>query len=158
MYTFNAPRLLRAGHLTLPSSYAPYRPWASGVQGGHVVLKYTPIWPAVLAAGSAFGSMRVGVAAAAAAAVVLTALLGREVFGRWTEGMVAAPILLLSPLFLVQAGTFLSYLFQLVLDLAIVLLVLGALRRRPPAGPAPRTAVARLVGAGFLWGIACFTA
>ncbi len=155
MYTFGA-RLLRAGHLSLPSSFAPYRPWASGVQSGHVLLKYTPVWPGVLAAGSTVGSMRVGVAVTAAIAVVLTGLLGREVFGRWTEGLVAAPILLLSPLFLVQAGTFLSYLFQLTLDLAIVLLVLGAMRRWPRDGRAPRAAVGRMAGAGAVWGIACF--
>jgi hypothetical protein len=155
MYEFGA-RLLRSGHLTLPASYAPFRPWASGLHGDHLVLKYTPVWPAVLAIGNGAGSMRVGVAITSAVAVVLMALLGRELFGRWREGLLAAAILVCSPLFLLQAGTLLSYLFQLGLDLAIVLLVLGGLRRWPERGPAPRAAVLRLVGGGAVWGIALF--
>lgn len=155
MYTF-AARLLRTGHLTLPASFASYRPWASGVHGGRLVLKYTPVWPGVLAAGDAIGSTRIAVGATAATAVVLTAMLGRELFDRWTEGLLAATMLVLSPLFLVQAGTFLSYLFQLVLDLAVVLLVLGALRRWPAHGPPPRGVIGRLVAGGAVWGIAVF--
>jgi hypothetical protein len=65
-------------------------------------------------------------------------------------------MLVLSPLFLVQEGTFLSYLFQLVLDLAILLLVLGAFRRWPAPGRPPRAAVVRLVGGGAVWGLAAF--
>jgi 4-amino-4-deoxy-L-arabinose transferase-like glycosyltransferase len=155
MYVFSA-RLLRTGHLTLPASFAPYRPWASGVRGGRLVLKYTPVWPSVLAVGPTFGSMRIGVAVVSAGAVVLMGLLGRELFGRWREGLLAAALLLLSPLFLFQAATFLSYLFQLVLDLAILLLVLGALRRWPVHGPVPNHVVFRLVAAGAVWGVALF--
>ena len=155
MYVFEA-RLLRRGHLTLPASFSPFRPWASGVRGGRLVLKYAPVWPSVLAIGASFGSMRFAGAAAAAAAVVLMGLLGRELFGRWIEGLVAAAILVLSPVFLVQAGTYLPYVFQLVLDLAVVLLVLGALRRWPQEGAAPRRVVGRLVVGGVVWGLAVF--
>jgi 4-amino-4-deoxy-L-arabinose transferase-like glycosyltransferase len=156
MYVFSA-RLLQSGRLTLPASYAPFRPWASGVRDGKLVLKYTPVWPSVLALGGKLGSMRLGAALASAAAVVLIGLLGRELFGRWREGPLAGGFLLLSPLFVFQSGTYLPYVFQLALDLAVMLLVLGALRRWPSDNaPVPTGVVARLLAAGFLWGGACF--
>src|SRR5262249_30186925 len=89
-------------------------------------------------------------------AVVLTAALGHELFGRWAEGVVAASLLLCSPLFLVQEGTYLSYLFQLVLDLAVVLLVVGAIRRWPSSRRSRRAARARLAVGGAVWGVALF--
>jgi 4-amino-4-deoxy-L-arabinose transferase-like glycosyltransferase len=156
MYAF-AARLLQRGRFTLPASYAPFRPWATGVRNGKLVVKYTPVWPSVLALGGRLGSMRLGAAFAAAVAVVLIGMLGRELFGRWTEGLIAAGLLLLSPLFFFQSGTYLPYVFQLALDLAVALLVLGAFRRWPADdSPAPRRVVARLVAAGLLWGAACF--
>jgi len=155
MYAFDA-RLLLHGHLTLPASDVPFRPWASGVRGGRLVLKYTPVWPAMLAIGEGLGSMRLAAAAGAAAAVVLTGLLGRELFGRWREAVLAATVLVLSPLFFVQSGTLLPYVFQLALDVATMLLVLSAMRRWPLQGRAPPGATARLVGAGALWGVALF--
>src|SRR5262245_39073128 len=85
-----AARLVARGRLTLPASYDPFRPWATGARNGKVVLKYTPVWPAVLALGGKLGSLRLGSAFAAAAAVVLIGLLGRELFGRWVEGLLAA--------------------------------------------------------------------
>ena len=45
--------------------------------------------------------------------------------------------------------------FQLVLNLAVVYLVLGAFRRWPATGPPPRGVVIRLVGAGFVFGGVC---
>jgi hypothetical protein len=153
MYVF-AARLLRTGHLTLPETYLPFRPWASGLHGDHLVLKYAPVWPSVLAIGDLLGSMRIGVAVTSAAAVALMGLLGRELFGRWKEGLLAAAVLLLSPLFFVQGGTYLSYLFQLTLDVAILLLVVGAARRESGSGPLPRRVRGRLVAAGALWGVA----
>ena len=151
MYAFQA-RLLQHGHLTLSASFEPFRPWASGVRNGHVVLKYTPIWPAMLAIGDALGSLRLGTGAAAAAAVVFTGLLGREMFGRWREGLLAALVLLLSPLFFLQSGTYLPYVFQLALAAAIVWLVVGALR----ADVSQRGMRARLLAAGAFWGLALF--
>jgi hypothetical protein len=155
MYVFSA-RLLAHGHTSLPASYAPFRPWASGVRGGTLIMKYTPVWPAVLAAGAKLGSMEVALAAVAAGAVALMGMLGRSVFGRWREGLLAAAILLASPLFFLQSGTYLPYTFQLLLDLAVLVLVLDALRRWPDDGAVPRPVVTRLVAAGAVWGIACF--
>jgi hypothetical protein len=150
MYAFQG-RLLRAGHLSLPRSYAPFRPWASGTRNGHVVLKYTPVWPAMLAVGNSFGSMHIATAAAAAAAAVLTGLLGREVFGRWREGLLAAAVLVLSPLFWFQSGTYLPYVFELALEVAIIWLVVSAMR-----DGAPRHGRTRMILAGALWGLALF--
>ncbi len=151
MYVFQA-RLLAHGHLTLPASFAPYRPWASGVRNGHLVMKYTPVWPAVLAIGKVFGSMRVGAGLAAAGAVVFAGLLAREMFGRWREALLAAMVLVCSPLFFLQSGTYLPYVFQLALATAIVWLVVGAVRE--DAGS--RRMRVRLVIAGVVWGLALF--
>jgi hypothetical protein len=155
MYVFSA-RLLAHGHATLPASYAPFRPWASGVRGGTLIMKYTPVWPAVLVAGAKLGSMEVALAGVAAGAVALMGVLGHSVFGRWREGLLAAAILLASPLFFLQSGTYLPYTFQLLLDLAVLVLVLDARRRWPDDGAVPRPVVLRLVAAGTVWGIACF--
>jgi len=155
MYVFSA-RLLGKGHLTLPAGYAPFRPWASGVRAGKLVLKYTPVWPSMLELGAKLGSMRLGSAAAAAASVGLIGVLGRDVFGRWTEGLIAATMLAFSPIFVLQGGTYLPYDFQLVLELAVMLLILSAFRRWRFEDPITRGIAARLVLAGAIWGIACF--
>ncbi|HEX8804479.1 MAG TPA: hypothetical protein VF743_09805, partial [Acidimicrobiales bacterium] len=80
MYVYEA-RLLGDGHLTLPAAdYDLFRPWASGVRDGQVVMKYAPPWPAVLTASEeATGSLRLGSAVVAAVAVGLVYLLAREV-------------------------------------------------------------------------------
>jgi 4-amino-4-deoxy-L-arabinose transferase-like glycosyltransferase len=155
MYVFQA-RLLSHGRLSLPARFAPFRPWASGVRGGRLVLKYTPVWPSMLAVGARLGAMRLGPAAAASAAVVLIGWLGRELFGRWREGVLAAVVLACSPLFLLQSGTYLPYVFELALEIAIVWLVLGALRRSDRVDYARRAVATRLVAAGALWGVALF--
>ncbi|MCU1457403.1 MAG: hypothetical protein JWL73_1495 [Actinomycetia bacterium] len=155
MYVFSS-RLLAQGHVTLPASYAPFRPWASGVRDGRLVLKYAPIWPSVLAAGNVFGATQVGMVATAAAAAALMGLLGREVFGRWREGLIAAAILVFSPLFFLQTGTYLPYAFELTLEIAVLLLVLGALRRWPEDVPPALCVKLRLVGGGALFGVAVF--
>jgi hypothetical protein len=150
MYAFQA-RLLLHGHLSLPASFEPFRPWASGTRNGHIVLKYTPVWPAMLALGDRLGSMRFAAAGAAAAAAVFVGLIGREMFGRWLEGLLAAAVLVLSPLFLFQSGTYLPYVFEFALEAAIVWLVVSAVHDE-----APRGRRVRLVLSGFLWGAALF--
>src|SRR3954453_23936581 len=66
-------RLIEHGAVTLPAGiHDAFRPWASAVVGDRTVLKYTPPWPAVLAAGDLLtGTMRAAPAATAAAAVAL---------------------------------------------------------------------------------------
>ena len=64
-------RLLETGAVTLPADHDAFRPWASAVVGDRIVLKYTPPWPAVIAAGDLLtGSPRAALAVSAAAAAV----------------------------------------------------------------------------------------
>jgi len=102
-------RLIEGGHVTLPAAgHEAFRPWASAVVGDRIVLKYTPPWPAVLAAGELLtGSPRAGLAVTAAAAAVLTALLGTEVLRSRGAGLVAGALLVLSPVVVLQSGTYL---------------------------------------------------
>ncbi len=80
-------------------------------------------------------------------------VLGRSVLGRWREGLLAAAILLASPLFFLQSGTYLPYTFQLLLDLAVLVLVLDALRRWPARWFRRRARSSFVcVAAGALWG------
>jgi hypothetical protein len=130
MYVYEA-RLLGDGHLTLPAAEHDYfRPWASGVRDDRVVMKYTPPWPAVLAASERLtGSIHVASAAIAAAAVGLVYLLAREIFDRRRVALVAAAVFALSPMALIQSGTALPYLFQLVAGLAFAVGLVAGLRR-----------------------------
>ncbi|MGY1641741.1 glycosyltransferase family 39 protein [Geodermatophilus sp. SYSU D00703] len=141
-------RLLESGAVTLPADADAFRPWASAVVGDRVVLKYSPPWPAVIAVGDLLtGTPRAALALTAAATVVLTAALAASVLRDRCAGLVAGALLLLSPVFLVQAGTYLPYLFQLALGLGFATLLLSALRRRSSG---------RLVAAGAVWGAAAF--
>jgi 4-amino-4-deoxy-L-arabinose transferase-like glycosyltransferase len=133
MYVYEA-RVLGGGRLTLPAAEQDFfSPWASGVRGDRVVMKYAPPWPAVLAAGQwAVGSMRLAAAAVAAAAVGLVYLLAREVVPGRRVALLAAGVFALSPLTLFQGGTFLPYLFQLATGLGFAVALLAGVRRRSP--------------------------
>jgi hypothetical protein len=141
--------MLTDGELTLPLDQADFfRPWASGVRDGHVVLKYPPVWPAVLAAADvATTSPRNGAALTAAAAAVLTYLLVVELGANRRAGVAAAAILVLSPIVVFQSGTTLPYLFLLTLVLGAFYLVLRGVR----SGGA-----GWLVGGGAVLGAAFF--
>jgi len=130
MYVYEA-RLLSDGDLTLPAAeHDFFRPWASGVRDDRVVMKYAPPWPAVLAAGQGLtGSMYTASAAVAAVAVALVFLLGREILGGRRVALVAAAVFALSPIVLIQSGTALPYLFQLVTGLTFAVGLLAGLRR-----------------------------
>ncbi len=141
-------RLLQRGAVTLPADQAPFAPWASGVVGGRVVLKYTPPWPAFLAAGDALtGTMRAGLFVTAAAAVVAVYALAVEVLHDRRQALVAAALLVVSPLFIVQSATYLPYVFSLALAAGATALVLSGIARQAPW---------RLAAAGALAGIAAF--
>jgi 4-amino-4-deoxy-L-arabinose transferase-like glycosyltransferase len=131
MYVYEA-KVLGDGRLTLPAAeHDLFRPWASGVRDGQVVMKYTPPWPAVLAAGQwALGSMRVAAAGVAAAAVGLVYLLAREVAPGRRAALMAAGVFAFSPVTLFQGGTFLPYLFGLVSGLGFAVGLLAGVRRR----------------------------
>ncbi|WP_100502133.1 glycosyltransferase family 39 protein [Geodermatophilus chilensis] len=140
--------LLETGAATLPADHDPFRPWASAVVGDRVVLKYTPPWPAVIAAGDLLtGSPRAALALSAAAAAVLVALLAAEVLRDRTVALTAGALFALSPVVAVQSGTFLPYLPALALGLGAAVLLLSGAR----LGSTPR-----LVAAGAVAGVAAF--
>ena len=141
-------RLLETGAVTLPADSDPFRPWASAVVGDRVVLKYTPPWPAVIAAGDLLtGSPRAALAVSAAAAAVLVALLAAEVLRDRAVAVGAGTLFALSPVVVVQSGTFLPYLPSLSLGLGAAVLLLSGTR----LGATPR-----LVAAGVVAGVAAF--
>jgi 4-amino-4-deoxy-L-arabinose transferase-like glycosyltransferase len=129
MYVYEA-RLLGNGHLTLPAAeHDFFSPWASGVRDDRVVMKYAPPWPAVLAASQRLtGSMLVASAAIAAAAVGLVYLLAREILDGRRVALLAAGVFALSPVALIQSGTSLPYLFQVVTGLTFAVALLAGLR------------------------------
>ena len=141
-------RLLETGAVTLPADHDAFRPWASAVVGDRVVLKYTPPWPAVIAAGDLLtGSPRAALAVSAAAAAVLVALLTAEVVRDRVVAVTAGALFALSPVVVVQSGTYLPYLFSLALGLGAAVLLLSGTR----LGSTPR-----LVAAGVVAGVAAF--
>ena len=73
-------RMIGRGNLTLAAAEQDFfRPWASGVVGDRLVLKYTPPWPAVLAFFDLVGGTpRVALALVAAATVVVTAMVAGD--------------------------------------------------------------------------------
>ncbi len=142
---------LADGHL-FPHAPPPadaYRPWLAVVRGGHYVLKYTPVVPGIHAASLAVtGGFATGLALLAAAGVVATYLLAREVLDDRRVAALAAGLWALSPLTIVQSAMLLPYLPFVIL---VELVVLGALRgvrlsRRLP-----------LAGAGLALGLAVAT-
>jgi 4-amino-4-deoxy-L-arabinose transferase-like glycosyltransferase len=141
-------RLLETGAVTLPADSDAFRPWASAVVGDRVVLKYTPPWPALIAAGDLVtGSPRAALAVSAAAAAVLVALLTAEVLRDRVVAVTAGALFALSPVVVVQSGTYLPYLFSLALALGAAVLLLSGTR----LGSTPR-----LVAAGGVAGVAAF--
>jgi hypothetical protein len=142
-------RLLEHGHVTIPAAGQElFRPWASGVVGDRVVLKYTPPWAAVLAAADLIaGTPRVALGLTAAATAVVMALLAGHVLRDRTAGLVAGALLALSPMFVLQSATFLPYVFQLLLGLGFANLLLTGVRRR---------STVRVVAAGAIAGLAAF--
>ncbi|MEA3077642.1 MAG: hypothetical protein QOF60_2550 [Actinomycetota bacterium] len=164
--------MLRHGHATLPLADRPYRPWASGVRMGRVVMKYTPPWPLALAlATSAVGEPRAASALAAAAAVLLVYALARELLADDRRALLAALLFAASPFVIVQSATTLAYVFQLALELAAAVLLLRSCHTpviSPHPGGAPkiaptirapangRRATWSLAAAGALTGVAVF--
>ena len=149
MYVLQS-KMLRRAELTLPAKHADLvRPWAAGVRDGRIVMKYAPPWPAAIALSDVlFSSRHAAPALAFAAAVLLVYLLSFNVFRSRRAAILAAGLLVLSPVVIVQSGTFLPYLFQLDLELTFAVLLLSGLRRG---------SARRLVLAGVPLGVAIFS-
>ncbi|WP_250283521.1 MULTISPECIES: DUF7846 domain-containing protein [unclassified Frankia] len=141
-------RTLAGGDLfpSAPPSADSYAPWLAVVTDGHYVLKYTPVVAGWLAMSLVItGGTATALALVAAAAVGMTYLVGVEVLDDRRAAAVAAWLLALSPLVLLQSAMLLPYLPVLVLSECVVFGLLRGLRthRRVP-----------LAGAGLALGLA----
>ena len=94
-----------------------FRPWFFVADGGALYAKYTPVTAAIFAGGMVLGNARFALAIVAAVTVALTYAVVTEVFDRET-GVVAAILLVCSPLFLVDSSVFLPYVPAFCLNLA----------------------------------------
>jgi 4-amino-4-deoxy-L-arabinose transferase-like glycosyltransferase len=109
---------LAHGHLfpVAPAHAAAFQPWLSAYRSGHFIPKYAPVHASVLALARVLtGTDRAGLAVIAAGTVIATVLLAHEVLGEWRTAVIAAILLLASPLFLLQSATYLSYTTGLLL-------------------------------------------
>jgi 4-amino-4-deoxy-L-arabinose transferase-like glycosyltransferase len=103
------------GRLTVPSPAEPGSFWTPFVLDyrGQRFGKYTPGWPAMLAVGARAGVPWLVNPLLAACALYLVYRLGQTLYGTRT-GILAAALGLLSPLFLVLGGSFLSHIASMV--------------------------------------------
>ncbi len=126
---------LRDGHILPTDGGMPafFQPWLSGHGDGYFFSQYTLGWPIVLLV----GEVVFGTAASALAFGTLLAILGTYAFARTITGdrtvsLVAATLMLVSPVVAVQSGVYLGYLFTLGLGLLFgAALITGFERRKP---------------------------
>jgi 4-amino-4-deoxy-L-arabinose transferase-like glycosyltransferase len=149
LYLYQADALAH-GHLFPPAPRHPdaFLPWLSVLSEGRFILKYTPVHASVLAGSMLLtGTPRWALGVVAAGVVLLTYALAREVLGDRRAALVAALFLALSPLFVIQSATFLSYCTSLLLLEAFAFALLRGLRTDRPW---------LLAAGGFLLGLAAF--
>jgi hypothetical protein len=127
-------RMLAQGHVTLSAAARAefFQPWLFGSHGGRLFSQYQPGWPAVIALAHVLGDERVALVLAAVAAVLATWFLAQEIAPG--SGPFAAGVLLASPMFVVDAGLYLSYLWTAALVAGALAGVLAGVRtdRRTP--------------------------
>ena len=124
-------RTIAAGRLLAP---APIRPEFFEIpftlmRDGQWFGKYPPGYPVVLALGVLAGQPWLLNPAAGALCVGLTYLAGRRLYGPAT-GLLAAALLTSSPLFLLQAGSFMSHVVALLWTLLFLILFAVVRERR----------------------------
>jgi len=118
--------MLLAGRLFLkPPVEDVFLPWFFVEDGDRLYSKYTPVPAAIFALGKLAGSYRFALPAIAAANLALVAGVVGEAFDRRT-GLVAAGIVLCSPLFLIDSAVFLPYAPTTALNLAFAFAYLRA--------------------------------
>jgi 4-amino-4-deoxy-L-arabinose transferase-like glycosyltransferase len=122
---------LRDGFFTTPTGGFPtfFHPWLAGVRDHSFFSQYTLGWPLVLLAfdvviGTAAGALALG----AALTVVGTYLLARELVDDPRVPLLAALVMLVSPIVVIQSGTYLGYLFTLGLGLLFVTALCSGVR------------------------------
>lgn len=149
VYVFQA-KTIESGSLTLPAEpHADFfRPWMSGPRDDRQVLVFQPVFPATLALSDLlFGTMRVAPAAITAGCVLLIFAFAHAALRDERVALLAAALMALSPLTLVHSGMYLEYLYAVLLELAVLVLVLRA------EGGHTRL---RLVAAGLIHGVLFF--
>ena len=147
VYVYQA-RMLAQGHVTLAARVHAqfFYPWLFGRRGSRLFSQYQPGWPSVIALAHLLGDERIALVIAAVAAVVATWFLAQQVAPG--SGIFAALVLLISPIFVVQAGLYLSYLWTAaLLTGALACFVAGVRTSRR----------AFFVGGGALLGLALLT-
>ena len=109
-----------------------FRPWMSGRVGGdRLVLVQQPTLPALMALSEAlFGTMRIALAAIAAAAVVAMYALTNALLRDLRIAVVASACFVLSPLVMVQSAMFVSYVLAVSLTAASLALLTRGLDRQ----------------------------
>lgn len=137
VYRFQA-QMLAQGKLYLPATSLSehFNSFYIVNDGQRVYPKYVPAFAIPLALSQLlFGDMRVALGLIAAASVIAIFLVGEEMYSR-PVAVLAALFLALSPLFLLQSGMYLPYMFSFLLNLLTFLFFLKTLRRQGRLYPA----------------------
>lgn len=108
VYLQQAAMLLEGQLFLRPPVDGPFRPWFFVESGQGLYAKYTPPTAAMFAVGKLLGGYRIALALVATGALAGTYHTVREAFDGRT-GVVATVLMLASPLFVVDASIFLSY-------------------------------------------------
>ncbi|MDS0258635.1 glycosyltransferase family 39 protein [Haloarcula sp. S1CR25-12] len=108
VYLQQAAMLLEGQLFLRPPVDGPFRPWFFVESGRGLYSKYTPPTAAMFAVGKLLGGYRVALGLVAAGALAGTYHTVREAFDART-GVVASALMFASPLFLLEASVFLSY-------------------------------------------------
>ncbi|MBX0303131.1 ArnT family glycosyltransferase [Haloarcula salinisoli] len=147
VYLQQAAMLLEGQLFLRPPVDGPFRPWFFVESGQGLYSKYTPPTAAMFAVGKLLGGYRIALGLIATGALVGTYHTVREAFDART-GVVATILMLASPLFVVEASIFLSYVPALFWNLTF-----GASYLHADRTGSRRTATL----AGLAVGIAFFT-
>jgi hypothetical protein len=125
--------VLRDGRLAGPDRGFPslFLPWLSAARDGELFGQYTPGWPgALLLARMLTGTATAALPAAAALCVAGTYALTFELLRQRDVAVVAAVLMVASPIFALQGGVHLAYIFSLGLGLLASASLLSGVRRR----------------------------
>ncbi|MEX1217145.1 MAG: hypothetical protein WEA11_01340 [Acidimicrobiales bacterium] len=138
VYVLNA-QMFQQGNLSLSASEHgdAFRPWMSGSVGDdRLVLVPQPTLPALMAlSDTLFGTMRIALAAIAAAAVLSIYALTNALLRNPRIGVVAAGCFVLSPLFIVKSAMFVSYVLAVTLAATSLAFATRGIDRRTAGRP-----------------------
>lgn len=110
-----------------------FQPWLSGHGDGFFFSQYTLGWPIVLLVGEVvFGTAAAALAFGTFLAVVGTYAFARTITADRTVSLVAAALMLASPILVIQSGVYLGYLFTLGLGLLFGAALITGFERKQP--------------------------